>query len=711
MNHSISRLSVYLLLYIAIGTGVCFAQQQNLPRPTPANANQQEAPQQGAQPQQEGDSQQEAEAEAAQTGRGRGPNLDATIPGTVAARNNDLTQILQFVGQQAGVEIITDSGINQKVTFSLERPTLREVLETVLPSNGLDYMVLESGVIRVGDAQTIAQEKAVPVDLMRYTFRPVYKNIEEVQAAFENLLSSDGRLITDYDTGQLIVEDIPEVIEDMRQMLQRLDVETQTRVFRIRYANAQEIADQLMGVVNTVEGELFIDYRNNQIIITDTPERLDRAQAIIEQLDRAIEPAIIPLSFALPEDVLPLIEGFLTEYGYLDFDPRTNRIIIWDIPSVVEQAVQLIKQIDIPTQQIWIEADIVQINNDKSFSLGTSADFGSDIGEGGNPAAPNTGSATTFFSFNPFLSTSGSGLTLLDVREGNYRLQVEAMVEKKVAEIIASPRLLVQDGGIGSFVLGSQEPFATRQQGYYGSGYSSGDYFTQQFRDVGTKIDLEVYSSESGYIEMFIGMEDTRSRRVQLSNLGEGLAVDGSFINTQATVKSGRTVVLGGIINRTMNKSHSGVPILSSIPVVGNLFKNRSDSSSKQKLLVFITPRIVNIDDPYEFAMVDNVERVRELQERGATGFAETQVDDALLDWSDEEEHEREAIERALERLEDEGVSANATSHNMQPGMMESKSLRERVNNSGRSSNSNQTNRRTNQEEGVIRTYSNDDSF
>ncbi|MBN2329869.1 MAG: hypothetical protein JXR73_22195, partial [Candidatus Omnitrophica bacterium] len=195
---------------------------------------------------------------------------------------------------------------------------------------------------------------------------------------------------------------------------------------------------------------------------------------------------------------------------------------------------------------------------------------------------------------------------------------------------------------------GSEEPYATRSVygGYYGGGNS--DSYYQQTREVGTTIDLEVYASEAGYVEMFIMVEDTRARRVNLTNLGEALAVDGSFVDTVVTVKSGRTVVLGGIINRKSSQSHSGVPILSSIPILGNLFKKKSTEDDREKMLIFITPRIVNIDDPFDFAQVDNFQQMRNLQSKGATKFVDTTVDDKLLDWSNEQENEQKAIEEAV---------------------------------------------------------------
>ncbi len=590
------------------------------------------------------------------TGPGAGSGLDKKIEGPVIARNQDMQTLLTLLQTESGIQMVLGEGINKKVTFSLDSPSIRSVLETVLPANGLDYAVLESGIVRIDTTENILVIKTPELELMTRTFSPVYLDVIELEETLGQLKSPQGSIIIDNRSQKIIVEDIPEAIQAMQQMIDQLDVEMETRLYDLKFANAEEVINQLQGVLSTEEGKLVVDYRNNRLIITDTLQRLDQAQAIIEELDMELQYKIIPLAFSLPEDVLPLVETLLTENGYVDFDPRTSRIIIQDIPSVVEQVMRLIKDLDIPTEQIWVEADLVQVSNNKSFTLGTEASFGSDIGAGGDPNAPEGVSSATdgLFSFNPFLVTGASGLTLSDVRQGSYRLQIDAMVKKEMAEIIASPRLLIQDGEMGSFTLGSEEPYAVRQQGYGGyGGYSSGgssggDYFTQRVRQVGTSINLECYSSEAGYVEMFISIENTSPRRVALSNLGEGLAVDGSFIETVATVKSGRTVVLGGIINRKSSKTQSGVPILSSIPILGNFFKSKSTDDKRDKLLIFITPRIVNINDPFDFAQVDNFQRLRDLQSKGVTKFVETTVDDKFLDWSSEEDNEASAIQESL---------------------------------------------------------------
>ncbi len=641
MRNSAFQTGLLSIVILALMVSTGFTQQPNPPQPVEANPP---ATQQGTSP-----------ADAAPAGsppaQAGGSGLDKKIDGPVIARNQDLQTVLNLLQQESGMQMVLGEGINKKVTFSLENPSVRSVLETVLPANGLAYASLDGGVIRIDTTENILKFTAPDVELMTRTFAPAYLDVVELQESLGQLKSPQGTIWIDNRSQQIIVEDTPETIQAMEQLIRQLDVKMETRLFDLKFANAEEIAEQLQGVLSAEEGKLLIDYRNNRLVITDTPQRLDQAEAIIRELDMELEFSVVPLAFALPEDVMPLIEGLLTENGYVDYDPRTSQLFIQDIPSVVEQIMRLIKQLDIPTQQVWIEADIVQINNNKQFTLGTEASFGKDIGYGGQANYPDTvGSATGsgFFSFNPFLVTGGSGLTLMDVQQGNYRFQIDAMVEKQMAEVIASPRLLIQDGEMGSFTLGSEEPYAARQLygGYYGGTGSEGYY--QQVRQVGTTIDLEVYASQAGYIEMYIMVEDTRARRVNLSNIGEGLAVDGSFINTAVTVKSGRTVVLGGIINRSSNRTNSGVPVVSSIPILGNLFKKKSTSDQKQKLFVFITPRIVNINDPFDFAQIDNFQRLRDLQSKGVDKFTETKIDDKFLDWSNEADSEQEAIQEAI---------------------------------------------------------------
>ena len=176
-----------------------------------------------------------------------GASLDSIVEGPVMARGQDLNTILQLIQVSTGLQIVLDEGITKKVTFNLENPSVRKIFETVLPSSGLDYMALDSGVIRIGTTEIIGALKMPEIELIRRTFTPDYVDVLQLQDALMGLKSPQGQIIIDSDSQKIIVTEIPEAIEMMEELIMQLDMATETRVFDIEFADAQEIADQLMG--------------------------------------------------------------------------------------------------------------------------------------------------------------------------------------------------------------------------------------------------------------------------------------------------------------------------------------------------------------------------------------------------------------------------------------------------------------------------------
>ncbi|MFH1741586.1 MAG: secretin N-terminal domain-containing protein [bacterium] len=588
-----------------------------------------------------------------QGGGGGGTGLNRRIPGPMVAQQTDLNQILTLLGAESGLRFSVDQGISPKVTFSLTDPTVKEVLDTVLPGQGLDYLIDENGAIRIGQAAIIQVAKQGPEQLVSQTFVPFYVSIEVLKEPLSAAKTDMGQLIFEPDSNRVYAVDTPEAIAEMEKILAELDSETETRVFQIEHGDVASIAEQLQGVINTEEGELVIDDRNSILIITDTIERLDRAEAIIEQLDKDLEIRVFPLKFTDEYNidvVIGLLEPLLSEAGTIDYDLRTMRIIVQDTPSRLDKMAKLIEQLDIPTLQVYMEVDIVQVNDMHELSLGTEMAIGRD-----SAGAAIEGSTAALFSLDPFASIGASGITFTDISDGRYKLEIEAMVRKNKAQVIASPRLLVSDDQPAYFNLGAEEPYMTRQRGYggyggggyggtgYTTGYNSGDYYTQRSRPVGTILDIIPHISEAGYIDMEISVEDSSADRVDLGGQ-QGLRVHQTLIETRVTVKDRRTVVLGGVINRKLTDNKSGVPFLRKVPVLGAVFGKTETADSKTKLLIFITPIIVNIDDPYDFAFVENTERIKKLREGGAFDFLESDVDQSLLDWSDELPNEQKEV-------------------------------------------------------------------
>ncbi len=586
----------------------------------------------------------------ADTASGTGGGLDTKLTGPILATQTDLSQMLTLIGADAGVHFTLDQGINPKVTFSLESPTIREVLDTVLPGQGLAYLVTEGGNIRIGNEAVINALKQGELELITQTFRPNYVNIDSLKETLGGIRTDAGQLIFENDSNRIIVKDTPEAVAEMEKIIAELDIQTETRVFEIEHADVQAVADQLEGVINTQEGELIVDERNSMLIITDTIDRLDQAEAIIEQLDKDLEIRVFPLKFTDEYNIdfiIGLLEPMLSASGFLEYDLRTMRLIIQDTPSRLDKMAKLLEQLDIATLQVYLEVDIVQVNKVDELNLGTEMAIGRE-----SAGAEISTTTAAQFSLDPFASIGSSGITFTDISDGRYKLEIEAMVREDKAQVIASPRLLAADDTPAYFNLGSEEPYSVRQRGYSGGyggygGYSGGyggDYYTQRSRPVGTILDIIPHISEAGYIDMEISVEDSSADRVDLGNDQQGLRVHQTLIETRVTVKDRRTVVLGGVINRKTNDGKSGVPFLRKVPILGAAFGKTTSSDEKTKLLIFITPTIVNIDDPYDFAFVENTERIRQLREGGALDFTEANVDKSLLDWSDEIPYEKEEV-------------------------------------------------------------------
>ena len=571
------------------------------------------------------------------------------------AQESDLSQIMTLLGAETGLTFTIDKGITARVTFQLQNPTVRDVLETILPGQGLDYHLTDGGTIRIGTAAVIQQLKQGPAELITQTLIPTYVSIEILKEPLTSVKTDQGQLIFEPDSNQIIITDTPDAIAEMEKILAELDTTTETRVFVLEHADVATVVEQLEGVINTQEGDLVVDERLGLLVITDTIDRLDRAEAIIEQLDKDLETRVFPLKFTDEYNIdiiLGLLEPLLSEAGFLDYDLRTMRLIVRDTPSRLDKMADLIERLDIPTLQVYLEVDIVQINDVHEMELGTELAIGRD--SSGVEIGDVTGAAT--FSLDPFVSIGASGITFTDISDGRYKLQIDAMVRSNKAQVIASPRLLVADDQPAYFNLGAEEPYMVRSYGGYGGyggygqqqqqygdyGYGGGQY-TQRSRPVGTIVDIIPHISEAGYVDMEISVEDSSADRVDIGGQ-QGLRVHQTLVETRVTVKDRRTVVLGGVISRKLSDNKSGVPFLRKLPILGALFGKVDVSDKRAKLLIFITPVIVNIDDPYDFAFVENTERVRQLREGGAFDFLEADVDQSLLDWSDELPYESEEV-------------------------------------------------------------------
>lgn len=302
----------------------------------------------------------------------------------------------------------------------------------------------------------------------------------------------------------------------------------------------------------------------------------------------------------------------LSARGSVIAEPRTNQLFVTDIPSKLEQVQQLIAKLDIPVRQVLIEARIVEADDSFGRSLGVRLG-GSDLrgvrgGQAGYPVAGGNRvaiggtydavSSTTVESENNLdtvntsfvnLPSSGAGgflpaafaVSLFSSAANRFlNLEISALEADGRGRIVSSPRVVTADQVKALIEQGTEFP--------YQSATSSGAT-SVSFRKANLKLEVTPQITPEGGIILDVDInKDSRGETT-----AAGIAINTKHVQTQVLVENGGTLVIGGIFSEEELEDTAKVPLLGDIPVVGNLFKNKSKSSRKQELLIFITPRSI----------------------------------------------------------------------------------------------------------------------
>lgn len=335
----------------------------------------------------------------------------------------------------------------------------------------------------------------------------------------------------------------------------------------------------------------------------------DARRAQLESEALAVEKVTVTrfLSYAHSKDVVPTIKKFLTQRGDVISDDRTNALIISDIPNVVPTIDRLLTQLDRKTQEVEIEARVVAATRSFARDIGTQLGFGWGNGPSAIGGASSVGSTpTNVGGLNPkYIVTSGSssasgstiplfsnlpvtsptsGLTLLNATN-NYRIDaILTMAESRgLLKILSRPRVVTQNNIQALVRQGVRVPIVTQAQ--------LGGPPTVTYVDAFLRLTVTPQITSENTIFLNVDVENTTP------DFGRTVQGNPTLITQQATtqvlVTDGGTVVIGGVIQTQNSVNVAQVPLLGDIPVMGNLFKRRSVSTSNQELIFFITPRII----------------------------------------------------------------------------------------------------------------------
>ncbi len=302
--------------------------------------------------------------------------------------------------------------------------------------------------------------------------------------------------------------------------------------------------------------------------------QLSKAQAEAQMIEQSqpLQTQTRVLSYANAEKLVPTLKRFLSARGDLTFDARTNTLIIYDIPGVMPAMDRLIQGLDKKSQQVEIEARVVAAS--RSFAR----DIGTQLVAAGISGHVNLGGTASLPAETGKISSTALGITTplfaLDAI-------ITAAESRGVAKLLSRPKIITQNNIKAEVKQGIKIPVQA----------SVNNTITVTFVDVMLRLTVTPQITADGTIFLIAEVENATP---DFSNQVQGVpTVKTVQATTSVLVSDGGTIFFGGVIQTTNTLSESQVPLLGSIPLVGNLFKRKATSSSTDELLFFITPRIV----------------------------------------------------------------------------------------------------------------------
>lgn len=340
--------------------------------------------------------------------------------------------------------------------------------------------------------------------------------------------------------------------------------------------------------------------RKNGMILTIAPyaevakEMEEQAKAkAASKLEEPLLTKVFAISFAKLEDLSKILEDYLTkDRGDIQVDQRTNSIVVKDTADVIDRLKKIIEVLDTQTPQVLIESKFVEVSETHAKEIGLENGVG--FGYDSVGAIPDTGNVGPGFTFSSAPSASRNLFGIQVTRFNrllNLDFQLRLMESESKAKIVSSPKVVAMNKKPAKLT-------SNEQSWYADTGMNTAGDALVTWKSQEAKLDIIVTPTvtNEGTIDMLINLKkDSLGNKVDQTSPRD---VTSRSLDTQVLVDNGSTVVLGGIYSYSQFESHSGIPFLKDIPLLGWLFRTKYNPRvEKKELIIFLTPRIINQEE------------------------------------------------------------------------------------------------------------------
>lgn len=423
----------------------------------------------------------------------------------------EIRAVLQLIADFTNLNLVAGDSVNGRMTLRLQNVPWDQALDIILNSRGLG-MRKNGNVVMIAPAKEIIANEREAIES-----KNKFKQLEKLRTEYIQLNYAKAA--------------------DMLIMIgERGSKDNRTTLLSSR-------------------GTAKIDARTNTLIIQDTSDKIDEIRALVNKLDIPVKQVMIEARIVRASDSFSKELG--VKWGVLSNGAATNRSLL---VGASDDTLWNLKEFDIETQKVGD----TEVSFPK-YTIERPANLNVDLGVG------KAGASKIAFG-------------LLELSDVMLDLELSALQADGRGEVVSTPKVLTADKQTAMVAAGTQLPY----QQASASGATAVSF-------IKAELSLEVTPSitPEGKVAMQLKINSDSPGEVQ----GNGIrAIDTNRIDTNVLVDDGQTVVLGGIFQNQTTNNVTKTPFLGDLPVVGRLFRRTINNNSKQELLIFVTPRLVNED-------------------------------------------------------------------------------------------------------------------
>jgi general secretion pathway protein D len=389
----------------------------------------------------------------------------------------------------------------------------------------------------------------------------------------------------------VVVSPRAEYLDLAREWIAKLDIpglggsDNQLFVYRVQNGNARHLADVLAGLFGTgpatPQASTGVAPGANPITASSGAAGGNFA-SLPATAGQAAQPAASPAV---------TLSGGLRVMA----DQYNNAILVWGSAGQYRQVEQALKRLDAAPTQVLIEASIIEVQLVDDLQYGIQWFFtdrhGSNSGSGVLSALANLGNAPGAFTYT------------LRGANGNIRAVLNALAEKSLIKVISSPSLMVLDNHTASIAVGNQQPVRTSETVTTGGNVTT----SITYKDTGVSLTVTPSVNAGDIVTLQLQQAVTDVGAIDAAT-GQRAFLQRQ-IGSRVAVRTGETLVLGGLIRDNNSAGSAGLPVAKDIPLFGWLFGAQNRSANRTELIVLITPRVLRSAD-------DSADIARELRQR-----------------------------------------------------------------------------------------------